>query len=107
MSAGINGFARLGSPARSLTPEDLEPLKGSDTLEVVDVAVAHRQHWSFLGHNYFHADPWVSSDVLMLLTTGATCAERGLERSADDAFWGFPDDYAEIAPERARALYGR
>ncbi len=76
-------------------------------MTVIDAAEAVRQHGSFVGHSYFHANPWVSSDLLVLLKTGAPPEERGLYREPDGGLWLFPKDYLTIAPERARQLYGQ
>ncbi len=107
LSAWVNGFARLGDPTRSLRPRDLEIVRGSDTLHVVDVAAAHKRHRTDIGHSYFHRDPWVSSDLFMLLSFAATPEERGLHRDASEAFWQFPEDYDDVAPHHARKLLDR
>ena len=105
-STAINGFARLGDPMKAISPEGLNRLRGSDSISVVDVAQAQKVHGSFIGHSYFHYNPWVSSDLIMLLKFGATPEQRGLYREPDGAFWLFPTNYEEIAPERALEVFG-
>lgn len=104
-SAWVYGFARLGEPLKALRPKDLENLRHIANLEVIDVAAAEKNHGSFLGHSYFHEDPWVSSDMIMLLRHGATPEERGLTRPDDNPIWGFPPDYPQRARAAARKLY--
>ena len=55
------------------------------------------------GHGYWYQNPWVSSDVLLMIKYDLGPAERGLVRGADGAVWVFPEDY----PERLRAIASR
>lgn len=75
----------------------------------VDVTAAQRRFPSFIGHSYYHENPWVSSDAMLFMALGATAEERGLVRDLKTAFMVFPDDYVERLPEvvqRIRAKYG-
>lgn len=104
-SSWVYGFARLGEPLEALKPKDLENLQHLGNVEVIDVAAAEKKHGSFLGHSYFHEDPWVSSDMIMLLHHRATPDKRGLIRPDDSPIWHFPPDYPERARAAARTLY--
>ena len=106
-SAGIFEATRLGDPIEALKPDDLRGMRRSDTITAIDVAEAHRRYGSFLGHSYFHHNPWVSSDLMMVLRHGASAEQRGLLRGPEDGFWTFPADYDVVAPERARTAYGQ
>jgi hypothetical protein len=57
-------------------------------------------HHNFLGHGYFHRDPWVSSDIGAFIL-GRDPRERGLVRRSDDVFWRFPSDFPERLEEIA------
>ena len=64
------------------------------------MSLAEKKHGSFLGHSYFHKDPWVSSDLLLLLRYAVPARERGLVRAEGSANWTFPEDY----PQRVKAI---
>ena len=106
MSSWVYGFARLGAALTELTEASLEFLKGHPACEIVDVGGAEKNHGSWLGHSYFHQDPWVSSDVLMALRYDASPRERGLVPSEGKPTWIFPDDYPQRARAAAARLYG-
>lgn len=77
-SAWIYGFARLGEPLTELSEKDMAFLRDHPDVSLIDVAGAEKKHGSWLGHSYFHNDPWVSSDVLMLMRHHVDPAGRGL-----------------------------
>jgi hypothetical protein len=56
---------------------------------------------SWLGHSYFHDDPWVSTDVLLTLADGMLPAERGLVRDPKASVFTFPADYPAKAAAAA------
>lgn len=105
LSAWIFGFARLGQPLTALSGDDMAFLETHPDVSLIDVAAAEKHHGSWLGHSYFHADPWVSSDVLTLLRHRAAPADRGLVRDPDRPIWRFPADYPPRATEAASRLY--
>ena len=108
-SGGIFGDVRLGGSIGKLTEDEREALISNDT-QWIDVTAAERRTSTFLGHSYFHNNPWVSSDVMLFLRTGATAQERGLVRDMKTGFLVFPDDYEEQLPQivsRLVAKYGR
>jgi esterase/lipase superfamily enzyme len=106
-SSWIYGFARLGASLTELTETNLEFLKGHPDCEIVDVGGAEKDHGSWLGHSYFHEDPWVSSDVLMTLQFDVPPERRGLVQRADQPVWAFPEDYPQRSRAAAARLYGR
>ena len=98
-SAWMTGFARLGQPLQALTPRQVEFLEDDANVDIVDVVDAENRLGSWLGHSYFHEDPWVSTDVLLTLATGAHPIDRGLQRDGQRKVYAFGKHY----PQRARA----
>ncbi len=97
-SGGIFGDVRVGNSIGKLSEYERDGLirnKG----QWIDVTAAQRRAPSFLGHSYYHQNPWVSSDVLLYLRTGASGEERGLVRDLETGFLTFPADYEEQLPE--------
>lgn len=107
LSAWIAGFARLGQPLDALTPRQLDFLHDDANVEIIDVVNAELKHGSWLGHSYFHEDPWVSSDVVLALRYGGGPAARGLWFDGARKVHVFPDDYADRAREACRATIAR
>jgi esterase/lipase superfamily enzyme len=106
-SGDIFGDVRVGSSIGKL-PEDVRDAAIKGDRPWIDVTNAQRRAPTFLGHSYFHENPWVSSDLMLFLALGATPAERGLNRDTKTGFLVFPDDYEERLPEivaRLRAKY--
>ena len=106
-SGDIFGDVRVGRSIGKLTPDERDALIANDS-QWIDVTAAQKRSSSFVGHSYFHQNPWVSSDLMLFLTFGATAEERGLVRDMETGFLIFPDDYEEQLPEivdRLRAKY--
>ena len=106
-SADIFGDVRVGRSIGKLSEEERAALIANDG-QWIDVTRAQRRHSSFIGHSYFHQNPWVSSDLMLFLALGATAEERGLVRNEETAFLEFPEDYEDRLPEiveRLRAKY--
>jgi hypothetical protein len=106
-AGGIFGDVRLGNSIGKLTDDERAALIANDT-QWIDVAEAEKHSSTWLGHSYFHDNPWVSSDLMLYLRTGATAEERGLVRDMDTGFLVFPKDYEEQLPaivERLIAKY--
>ena len=98
VSSDIFGDVRVGSSIGKLSDYERDGLirnKG----QWIDVTAAQQRSSSFLGHSYYHQNPWVSSDVLIYLRTGATGEERGLVRDMETGFLVFPEDYEERLPQ--------
>jgi esterase/lipase superfamily enzyme len=106
LSSWIYGFARLGSPMTVLRERDLKFLHEHPDVTLIDVGGAEKHHGSWLGHSYFHEDPWVSSDVIMLMRHHVDPAARGLTTVDDNPIWIFPKDYPERSRSAAQELYG-
>ena len=94
LSRIIFGERPLGSDSSdALTPQEVQALKRSrQQLQAIDVSYAQKKYASFLGHSYFHRNPWVSSDVALLFKYNMSPQERGLVQN-DNGFWVFPKDY--------------
>jgi len=109
LSGKIFDADRLGASVQRLTESERLVLRQSAT-QAIDVTNAERHSGSLLGHSYYHQNPWVSSDVALLVALGATPEERGLVRDDKTAFWSFPDDYQSRIKGIAEGLlvkYGR
>jgi esterase/lipase superfamily enzyme len=66
LSHQLTGYPRLGQGGEYLTP-----IEG---VETIDVSSSGR--YQFTGHEYFNYHPWVSADLVELLSTGAPASER-------------------------------
>jgi esterase/lipase superfamily enzyme len=104
-SSWIFGFARLGEPLTELTAQGMEFLHDHPGVSLIDVGGAEKEHGSWLGHSYFHEDPWVSGDLVMLLRHHAAPDARGLVTTDEKPIWVFRRDYAERATAAAKRLY--
>jgi hypothetical protein len=98
IASWITGFARLGQPLGVLTPRQVEFLEADANVDLVDVAGAENRFGSWLGHSYFHEDPWVATDVLLALSTARRPIDRGLHMEGNRKVFHFGHAY----PERAR-----
>jgi esterase/lipase superfamily enzyme len=98
-AAWMSDFARLGQPLQVLKPEQVEFLEDDANVDIIDVAAAEAKVGSWVGHSYFHEDPWVSTDVLLALASGAHPVDRGLQRDGTRKVYAFGPEY----PDRARA----
>ena len=101
ISAWMGGFARLGQPLSVLTPKNIAFLGAQEGVDIVDVFLAERMFGSWLGHSYFHDDPWVSTDVLLTLKHGLLPDARGLVRDPEESVFTFPADYPAKAAAAA------
>ena len=59
----------------------------------------------FGAHGAWYLNPWVSSDVNMLMNTDAPARARGLEPKPDGTGWFFPDNYPERLREIGRQVW--
>ncbi len=100
----IFGDTRLGASVERLTPEEREALRVSTHFEAIDVSLAQKRHSSFLGHSYFHQNPWVSSDLGIFLRDGRYAEDRGLVFNEESAFWEFPKNYTEVMEKAAESM---
>ena len=105
IASWIAGFARLGQPLGVLAPRQVEFLEDDANVDLVDVAGAERRFGSWLGHSYFHEDPWVSTDVLMALSTPLHPLDRGLQRDDERKVYAFGPAYPSRAQDAARKAF--
>ena len=98
------GAPRLGNP-KGVTELEKQIYRDTERIHFVSPEEGERVLGAVdpLGHSYWYLNPWVSSDVLLRLTTELTPADRGLVRQEDRAVWDFPEDY----PARAEAIAQR
>ena len=95
LSEKLYGNSRLGRAVGKIQPWERDLLNRVPKIEMVDASVAEKQFRNVIGHNYFHRDPWVSSDIGSFIL-GRSPADRGLvKKQQDDVFWEFPKDYPE------------
>ena len=106
LSGNIFGDVRVGRSIGKLSDDQRDALIRADQ-QWIDATNAQRRSSSFLGHSYYHQNPWVSSDVMLYLRLGATPEERGLVRNRETGFLEFPDDYEERLPGIVEALRDR
>ena len=99
----LNGNSRLGRAVGSLQPWESIALQSASSIELIDAEVAGRDHRNFLGHSYFHRDPWISSDIGAFVL-GRSIPERSLVRRQGEIFYRFPDDYPDRLRARATSL---
>ena len=83
--------------------EDLQPqvvgfMQANPSLQFIDVTDAAGSTTGN-GHSYFRNSPWVSSDLLALLISDLSAAERGLVTVADSFVYQFPPDYIQRLQE--------
>ena len=104
LSAMQNGVSRLGRPDDTELDENEKQIVvdalSSTNLDVIDVGSSTALDVGG-GHDFWYANSWVSTDLLMLLFFNAGPEERGLvsQRGQDGAnLFLFPEDYAEIIP---------
>lgn len=100
----IVGEPRLGDAIRTLKPEQTRVLVNVKNADVVDVSSAQLKFPDWLGHGYYHQNPWVSSDIALRLLYDARPAERGLVRDDASRVWRFGEKYPDIAKMLARKL---
>jgi esterase/lipase superfamily enzyme len=94
----FGGATRLGKIMATFTPEEMEDLRRAKTVQIID---AKNSKAGAFGHDYFHSNPAVSSDLVLLmryqLSPGADTG-RPLGGTGN-GFWSIDDHY----PARARA----
>ena len=91
----LYGNERLGHSVENLDDWEKQVLGSARNLEMVDASQAEQIFGSFIGHNYYHDDPWVSSDIGSFILA-RTPQRRGLTRPQGAVFWQFPEDYPNV-----------
>lgn len=105
LSAKLYGNERLGGSVGKLQGWEKEVLGSVDQIQMIDASKAEKMFGNFLGHSYFHRDPWISSDIGSFILGGAP-DKRGLVRSDGEIFWRFPQDYPNRLQELINAPNG-
>jgi hypothetical protein len=100
LSEIVNRGSRAGRPnLAALSPGDRRFLAQANRemgLEIVEVRGEDLPGMSQRSHGFWYMDPWVSSDVIAKLMTGAEAPARGLVSvtGPDElTIWRFPPDY--------------
>ena len=79
--------------------EPKKVLLAAENIEMIDASRADDEYSNFLGHSYFHRDPWVSSDIGSFIL-GRSPEGRELVRESEEVFWRFPEDYPDRLAQR-------
>jgi esterase/lipase superfamily enzyme len=75
----MGGGRRLGLEPEKLDPHEALALRTHPRLEVVDTSFGKDlRGFDISGHRYWYQHPWISSDLMLALRTGATPQQRGL-----------------------------
>ena len=99
ISAKLYGNERLGRSVGRMADWEKKVLSEVDQIQMIDASQAEKMFGNFLGHSYFHRDPWISSDIGSFIM-GRAPQQRGLIKPDGAIFWQFPHDY----PDRLRDL---
>lgn len=92
----FGGGTRLGKlESKMFTPAEIEALRSSPRTQVIDAQVANA---GAFGHDYFHSNPAVSSDLILLLRYQK---EPGPENGRplivkENGFWSIDDKYPNL-----------
>ena len=103
----MGGSARAGEDSILEDPELEEEIVALERLELIDVsASSEARGFDINGHHYWHAHPWASSDIILLVRTSLPPHERGLAPTAHPRVWALPPDYPARVREAARRSLG-
>lgn len=103
----MGGGRRLGFEPEKLSPEEIEALRAAPRLEVVDTSYEKQKRgFDITGHRYWFQHPWVNSDLILALRTGATAGQRGLSPAPLKGVWYFGKEYPERISGHAHRLTG-
>ena len=80
--------------AEDLPPRTVDFLKANPSLQFIDVTEA-ADSTTGNGHAYLRKSPWVSSDLVALLSYDIGAAQRGLEKEPNLLVWTFPSDFID------------
>jgi len=99
LAGKLYGNERLGRSVGKLEDWEKNVLGDVQQIQMIDASQAEKMFGNFLGHSYFHRDPWISSDIGSFIL-GSDPKSRGLIKPEGQIFWQFPKDY----PDRLRQL---
>ncbi|MEO1128972.1 MAG: alpha/beta hydrolase [Planctomycetota bacterium] len=98
MSQWVFGWQRLGQvEAEDLGEQGRTFIEEQEHTNFVSVTNTERIERDN-SHGYFRRSPWVSSDIVLILTNELLPGERGLQRTPGDPIWRFPAEYASTVP---------
>lgn len=101
----MGGGRRLGVEPRKPTADEIAIMKRYPRLQVIDSSYGKvRRGFDITGHRYWYQHPWISSDLILTLRTGAGPTKRGLQSIGATGAWYFPPDYGERIGGTARNL---
>jgi esterase/lipase superfamily enzyme len=90
----FGGLTRLGAVRSDMfSPDEMQILRDSKTVQFIDARVSGT---GFISHDYFHSNPAVSSDLILVLRyKRKPGAENGrpLQTEPDSAIWMIKDGY--------------
>ncbi|MBB6086605.1 alpha/beta hydrolase [Wenzhouxiangella marina] len=101
----MRGDERIGQiRSEALSDEQLETIRSSRRLEVIDVSRGSDQRgFDITGHRYWFNHPWASSDVVLAIRGGLAAGDRALQPEDLAVLWSIPSDY----PHRLSTLLQR
>jgi esterase/lipase superfamily enzyme len=103
----MGGGRRLGVEPEKPTDEEIAVLKKHPRLQVIDSSYGKvRRGFDITGHRYWYQHPWISSDLILTLRTGASPDKRGLKPTGVPGAWWFPPEYGDRIGGVARTLTG-
>lgn len=103
----MGGGRRLGLEPEKLSESELAALRAMPRLEAIDTSYGkERRGFDIIGHRYWFQHPWVNSDLVLALRTGADAAGRGLRPAPVRGVWYFGDHYPERIGGVGRRLTG-
>ena len=90
----FSGGARLGKLRSDMfTDEELKLMRSFKTVQIVDARISDP---GAFGHDYFHSNPAVSSDIIMLMRYHMNPGENGRPLGEDGkGFWIIDDKYPQ------------
>lgn len=101
----MGGGRRLGLAPEQLSREELALLRRMPRLEVIDTSLGRDlRGFNITGHRYWFQHPWVNSDLVLALRTGARAQQRGLRAAPTPGVWYFGSGYAERIGEIGHEL---
>jgi esterase/lipase superfamily enzyme len=87
----FGGRSRLGKLRSDMfTPEELENMRKIETAQIIEARVSDPGPY---GHSYFHANPAVSSDVILIMCYGLLPGPERPLRTDPKGFWYIDDKY--------------
>ena len=100
VSEKLYGNLRLGRAVGKLEPWEKKIFQRVPEIEVIDASMAEKLYRNFLGHSYFHRDPFVSSDIGAFVLGNSPAERQLVKTNQGQVFWEFPDDYRQRLARR-------